>query len=152
MYICDRCGSTTESLYSCRRYHGVSGNSAMSGWYTEVEDECTCGGNYVEAVKCPICGDWVDPDECDGAHKDCYEKASHDLETVVKYAQNGDPDDLFILLTEYIFDKDSVVQILLKQARKEYEVPILKERMNKQLQNFTYGDISGFAEWVGENL
>lgn len=151
MYICEDCGHLREELVEHRRYDKVDGNSMMSGWITEVDDKCSCGGYYVEAVKCPLCGDWVAPDECEGVHEDCYKEACHDLEKVIKYAEQGESEDLFILLTEYVFDKEDVVQILLKQAKYEYKVPILKERIDKELENYTNDNIGDFANWIGEN-
>ncbi len=146
MYICDCCGDTVEGLNVRRYYDEVPGNSMMSGYMYEVDDECSCGGHYVEAVECPICGDWVDPDECGGMHKDCYEGECN-LDNVVEYARHLGDDYLFQLLTEYVFSKDEVVEILLKNAKEWYDAPF-KKRIDKELKAFTDNDIGDFAEWL----
>lgn len=58
MYICERCGDLQEEMPVTRYYDKVDGNHWASGYITEPE-ECYCGGNYVEAKRCPICGDYI---------------------------------------------------------------------------------------------
>lgn len=57
MFICDNCGKIVEDLPKTRYYHNVPGNSAVSGYIEEADDECGCGGNYFEAGECERCGD-----------------------------------------------------------------------------------------------
>ncbi len=146
MYICDTCGEVREELDTHTYYDRVAGNSMMSGYTTEIDDSCSCGGTFVEAVECPICGDWANPDENEGIHEECYKEKCHDLETVVKYAG----DDLYTLLTEYVFSQEETIAILLKAVREAYALPTDKSRIDNALERFTDEDKSDFAEWVGK--
>ena len=57
MYICEECGDTRIELKEeCEHIGGFQ--SGKQG-YTYTETECSCGGEYVEAVKCEECGEWA---------------------------------------------------------------------------------------------
>ena len=57
MYICEDCGNTRSELKEV--YEKVGGFQSGNQGYTYTDDYCSCGGTYVEAVKCKECGDWA---------------------------------------------------------------------------------------------
>lgn len=72
-YICDRCGKVrdAEDLGTIHQYVGDCGSSHA---YEDVTDwDCPCGGMFVEAVKCPKCGEYCDPEETYGEKHICLE-------------------------------------------------------------------------------
>ena len=58
MYICEICGDVVDEIPTYTYYEKVDGNWAMSGYITE-DKPCHCGGDYVKAVECKICGEYM---------------------------------------------------------------------------------------------
>ncbi|HKL74386.1 MAG TPA: hypothetical protein VJ903_05820 [Clostridia bacterium] len=57
MYICEECGDTRSELKE--EYEHIGGFQSGKQGYTYTDDDCSCGGTYVEAVKCKECGEWA---------------------------------------------------------------------------------------------
>lgn len=53
-YICNRCGDVVDEIPTCTQTEEYWGR--MVSW--EEEDNCSCGGSYVEADECCLCGDY----------------------------------------------------------------------------------------------
>ena len=56
MYMCERCGCLVEEIptdFECRGY-----SSLGDRFEEEVDGRCECGGEFGEAIQCPICGEW----------------------------------------------------------------------------------------------
>ena len=70
MYICNRCGETTDEVETYTEMHGAEGTSNYGA--ITFDKECHCGGNFVEAKQCNLCGEWFDPDNMyDGICVEC---------------------------------------------------------------------------------
>lgn len=54
MYICDRCGDVVEEVGCDRVWH----RELDAPYYTDEDECCFCGGDYVEAVECVRCGEY----------------------------------------------------------------------------------------------
>ena len=85
MYICEHCGELREELPCSKYYDRVDGNWAMSGWVEEEDNECSCGGTFVEATECPVCGEWTNPKE-GNICKECL-KEEMTLENAIEYSR-----------------------------------------------------------------
>lgn len=105
-----------------------------------------------EKVECRCCHEKFDEDElnsyglCDECCK--YLVESMTLEDTIEYAKTDKYNDsLFVLLTEYIFSKEQVKEMLLKEARKLDEKVYKKELvdflMNDDYDLFDYLDKKG---------
>ena len=70
MYICEDCGDTRSELKE--EYEHIGGFQSGKQGYTYTDDDCSCGGTYVEAVKCERCGDWAS-ERFGGVCKACIE-------------------------------------------------------------------------------
>ena len=53
-YICNRCGDVVDEIPTCTQTEEYWGRTVS--W--EEEDNCSCGGSYVEADECCLCGDY----------------------------------------------------------------------------------------------
>jgi hypothetical protein len=63
MLVCDKCGTLVEAheLPFVTEAHGERHRNY----------NCNCGGEFVEATKCDVCGEWFDNRELDGVCEVC---------------------------------------------------------------------------------
>jgi hypothetical protein len=63
MLVCDKCGTLVEAheLPFVTEAHGEKHRNTV----------CGCGGEFVEATKCDVCGEWFDNRELDGVCEVC---------------------------------------------------------------------------------
>jgi hypothetical protein len=79
MYICTECGDVVEELpYGSENV--PYGNDYATWEYSETDCE-HCDGQYVEAMQCPICKEWISVEE--KVHNDCLKKA-HNLDNALE--------------------------------------------------------------------
>jgi hypothetical protein len=66
MLVCDKCGTLVEAheLPFVTEAHGERHKNTV----------CTCGGEFVEATKCDICGKWFDNTELHGVCEVCMDE------------------------------------------------------------------------------
>lgn len=58
MYICDWCGNTVDELQQSEEDFGYdTGIGWRSATQTVTNNECDCGGNFIEAKNCALCGE-----------------------------------------------------------------------------------------------
>ena len=71
MYICNECGETCEDedLKFTKNYSEFQGQPVCE---EQTDYACDCGGQYEEAKKCPLCGDYITSDKivCDECAED----------------------------------------------------------------------------------
>ncbi len=133
-YKCRECGNVTAFPNIKTEYGGCG--------YSESYLACDCcGGECEEAVKCPICENYFIEDETIGGMcKDCFND-SITIENAMAFAESCD--ELDYLLTEQIFMKSEIVEIL-KRELKNISPLRIKAALN-EYANY-YG--SDFAEFV----
>ncbi len=74
MLVCNRCGRIIDDsdLSITYQHHGFT---SLGDSYSEaVADNCSCGGEFVEATKCAVCGEWFDNSDLAGVCECCIEK------------------------------------------------------------------------------
>lgn len=66
MLVCTHCGALKEeeALRYVTESHGER----------HLDYTCSCGGTFVEATKCEVCGEWFDNRELDGVCEVCLEE------------------------------------------------------------------------------
>lgn len=84
MYICERCGNVIEDdeFPTEVQCHGYT--SLGDSFDETIDGCCSCGGEYVEAYQCKVCGEWFSEDDlcydvCDDCRK-AYATVSYALE------------------------------------------------------------------------
>ena len=75
MLICNKCGmlkneDEIESYYEC---HGTTSLGARLEEQC-FDYDCDCGGEFVEALECEVCGEWFDNTDLHGVCECCIEE------------------------------------------------------------------------------
>ena len=83
MYICNRCGKLIDELPTSSQCHGYTGlGDELREEFAETE--CSCGGEFVEARQCKICGEYYSDEDYPYDVCECcaeeYETVGHALE------------------------------------------------------------------------
>lgn len=137
MYICDKCGEQVEYLETTVQYETFDGRRYPSMEY-EIET-CHCGGQYQEATKCPVCGDWRIEDDRDCCES-CFEKiTTPEICKVIGY----NPFDIHFFL-RFVFSDDEIETIL------EREFDKLDENLKKKYCREFALEFDDFAKKVAE--
>lgn len=153
MYICKKCGRTIEELEikitSKGYFNSYDDFSLAEG---EEVGHCECGGKFVEARQCTICGDYFRKDEIksgiceycleDIAEKDGYEyglKIGTDCETDVYV--NG--------LIPSLLSAETINKILLEYIEKNKDT--IKD-FNWKCEKYCREDLDCFAQYVEEKV
>lgn len=141
MYVCNRCGATTDEIESYTEWHGAEGTSN----YGEItfDKPCRCGGNFVEAKECNLCGEWFDPDNMyDGICEECLKKETTE-ENAYKLGEECKESVKINGFLKSVFDTEEIVQIL-KNAYND----LPQYYKNKHTNKYCLEDITDFAERV----
>ena len=136
MWKCKDCGAVTDNP-DIRVEHGGCG-------YTEEFYVCeSCRGECEEAAECSICHDYDFKDSmiC-GVCKECY-KDLITLDNVLYFAEEMDDDEMYYFLTEDIFTKDEVIDILKKKIK---DIP--EEKLKQLLIKYVNKNDDYFVEQI----
>lgn len=145
MYVCDKCGDTVAELESRTYYDCVPGNSGMSGYETEVDDRCSCGGYYEDGAQCEECGEWkVSSEIYEGYCEKCLQ-GKVNLNTVLDYARNRNC--LNDLLCEFLFKEEDVNRVLVKELTNAYK-SMAKGRIDLELRRYVDEDRCDFGTYL----
>ena len=73
MFVCKNCGELREELKTIKQH---CGETTLGNQICEIieDDTCDCGGKFVEATECKLCGEWFDNTELDGVCEVCLEE------------------------------------------------------------------------------
>lgn len=66
MYVCNKCGTlkSEEEMNYVRESHGER----------HLDMNCNCGGEFIPATKCSVCGEWFDNTELHGVCEVCLDE------------------------------------------------------------------------------
>lgn len=125
MYICENCGRLYDGDFGTHiEHHG------HSSYYDEEVDNdlvCgTCGGEYVEATKCAICGEWCCDNEEVGICDNCLDKAKNCNNALAIWEDDTVTVEVNPALA-YVLGKDKINKILttyLMAHKDEYATDI----------------------------
>lgn len=100
MLVCNKCGYAVEDSELSVRYEH-HGHTSLGNSFTEAVDErCSCGGEFVEATKCAVCGEWFDNDGLYGVCENCIEEH----ETVGDALAFGENDPVSVAINGFVAD------------------------------------------------
>lgn len=140
MYICRDCGEVVEELPTRVYYDYVDGNWLMSG-YSEEELSCRCGGTFVEAVECPVCGEWINP-ENGRICEDCL-KAEMTLENAIEFSEKwGRTYEVELPDFFEIYDEKEIKEILVKH------IMSTEHKEQRSVEEYCKEDISCFSDFI----
>ncbi len=143
MYICNRCGETTDEVETYTEMHGAEGTSNYGA--ITFDEECHCGGNFVEAKQCNLCGELFDPDDMyDGICEDCLKKETTE-ENALKMGEECKESVTINGFLKSVFDTEEIEQIL-KNAYNE----LPQYYKNIHTNTYCLEDITAFAEQINK--
>ena len=121
MYICNRCGELIQDdeLGTTTQCHGYS---SLGQPYIEVcdDDRCNCGGRFVEATKCKVCGEWYDSNDYD---YDVCEVCTEEYQTVGDALEYGAEDTTDVEINGFVasvLSEEQINRILIKWVEENF--------------------------------
>lgn len=149
MYICERCGDIVDKLPVHQEYFGeywgFPANEMVS------DDYCECGGDYVEAVECCICGEIVPECETEnGICNECIESESTEG-NILHFAETLESEDIHINpLIAYMFSSEDIEaemkKIMCQKIAKEGFIG--RHKTLKMLKDFAAENKAEFADYL----
>jgi hypothetical protein len=153
MYICNKCYQVVEdkpciiTRYSSRDYDNYSPDDC------EEFDECDCGGRFVEAIKCEICGDLYPEDEVHGGNmcRDCIENEINgkEYEYALEIGEDNKTDVYINGLIPSLLTPEEINKILLDYI--EANKGNIKG-FDKKCNKYCLEDIDCLADYVEEKV
>lgn len=150
MYICNRCGELCEDD-ELPTYTEDFGYDTGVGWYSCPQtfvDNCSCGGEFVEATKCRVCDEYFCDDDCYGVCEHCLNENAN-FENALLVGEECVEEIEINGFLSHSFTKDQIEEILkreLEQARK-----LCKAKIDKEAKDYCLEDTSWFAEWIDKH-
>ena len=72
MFVCKKCGNLVEQIPTTKQCHG---HTSLGQRLEETVDcLCHCGGEFVEATECKVCGEWFDNSDMNNVCEVCIEE------------------------------------------------------------------------------
>lgn len=141
MLICNKCGAIIENdeLKMTTQCHGYS--SLGQAYNERIPESCRCGGEFIEATKCEVCGEWFDDTEICGVCNDCLEE-NYTVEMALKIGDDNRRNVEVNSFISNILGSDKINAILEKYIEEHYTDGC------REVKDFLNRDKSCFAEWV----
>ncbi len=146
MLVCNICGEviSEEELRTYKEIHDYSSiGQAFAERFTDFR--CDCGGEYVEATLCKICGKWFNNEDLHGVCESCldyYETLDNALEIGEQYTEKVEINNFLAM----VFGENEINAILTQAAKERFA------DHSKQVVEYLEDDKQAFSEWVIENF
>jgi hypothetical protein len=142
MYICNLCGELVEEVPTEVQCHGYT---SLGQPINEVIDShCHCGGEFVEAKQCEICGEWFDNTELNGVCEVCLEEH----ETVEEALNFGDENEVEISgingAVAFLLSAEQINKILKKWVEENFV------DHSKDIIEYCEDDFCEFSEYLAD--
>ena len=151
MYVCNRCGELCEED-DLPTYTDDFGYDTGVGWRScpqTFTDNCSCGGDFVEADKCSVCDEYFYDEDHNGACDFCLnEYATYENALLI-----GEEETDTIELNGYLvhsFTKEQIEEILKRELEQARQLD--KAKIDKEAKEYCHTDKSWFAEWLEKHL
>lgn len=144
MMVCNRCGHIVED-YEVGTYSQCHGHTSLGDGLCEtVQKRCRCGGDYVEATRCELCGEWFDDTELNGVCECCLDEH----ETVNNAIEYGEEHTTNIEgingAVAYLLTTEEINEILVRWVKENYF------DTSYGIHEYFYGEQFDFSEWLKE--
>lgn len=147
MLICENCGKTI--LESELKTHAETHILETSIGYTfdveHFEEDCECGGAFVDAEICPVCREYKVKDLC----KVC-DSCLEEEETVENALLMGDEYKEEVKINSFlasVFTEKEIEEILMREFKVANE-SFLREYTKEMVKDYLYADKEVFADFV----
>jgi hypothetical protein len=133
MLVCDRCGTVVEhcDLPYVTEMHGERHKNTV----------CTCGGEFIPARQCKLCGTWFDNTDLHGICEGCLSEE----ETVGNALELGSYSQEKVSINGFIAEvltPKQINKILTKWVEENFV------DHSKAVVDYLEGDMSAFAEFL----
>ena len=147
MLICENCGKTIlESEVRTRKEtHSLETSMGYSFDVEYFDEDCDCGGAFVEAEICPICGEYKPKD----LNKVC-DYCLEDEETLETALEMGDKFKYDVEINSFlasVFTPQEIEEILTREF-KQANGSFLREYTKEMVKDYLYTEKEVFADFV----
>jgi hypothetical protein len=112
---------------------------------TETIDAlCHCGGEFVEAEKCPVCGEWFDNTNMNGVCEVCVEACETVGEALAIGAENTESVDGINGFVASVLSVEQINKILTKWVEENFT------DHSKDVVKYCEEDKMYFADWISD--
>ena len=143
MFVCNRCGETKPFLEIVKQNHGVTSLGDQINETIEV-DRCSCGGTFVNAKECAICGKWFDDTEINGVCEVCVEACETVGEALAIGAENTESVDGINGFVASVLSVEQINKILTKWVEENFT------DHSKDVVKYCEEDKMYFADWISD--
>lgn len=147
MLICENCGKTIleSEVVSRKETHTIETSCSIQEYVEYYDEDCDCGGAFVEAEICPICGEYKPKD----LNKVC-DYCLEDEETLENALEMGDKfkDDVEInSFLASVFTPQEIEEILTREFKKA-NGSFLREFTKDMVKDYLYTEKEVFADFI----
>lgn len=151
MYICDNCGCTCDDddLPIYEEDYGFETGIGFKSMKQTFVDNCSCGGNFVEAQECEMCGEYFAEDDLEGGVcKECLEQNATFDNAIELGDENKDTVEIngFYASAFTLSEIEEILKRELVEAKK-----LAPDKINTDAKNYCLDDKSYFGEWLSKD-
>lgn len=144
MKVCNRCGTVVEDceVGTYSQCHGYT--SLGDGLCETVVERCRCGGDYVEATKCELCGEWFDDTDLNGVCECCLDE-HETVDNAIDYgAEHTATIDGINGAVTYLLTTEEINEILIRWIKENFT------DTSYGISEFICSEQFDFSEWLKE--
>lgn len=148
MYKCDKCGKVIERLPTVVDYVPYGDTDVPM---ESTDEDCACGGTYLEAIKCKVCGNIKHVDEgiayIGEICHDCLEKEANDVKTLrmaYENAEDGDIDELADYILYFVL-RAKPSKVIWDYIESECRFSSVRSELEENIHDFLDGRYEDFA-------
>ena len=143
MYICNRCGKLIDELSTDSQCHGYSSlGEAFVEEYAETE--CSCGGDFVEARQCEICGEYYSDEDYPYNVCECCAEQFETIESALEIGSNNTEKINVNGFVAYMLTEEEINAILTKHIIENYADD------SSDISDYCKNDMDYFADFIIE--
>lgn len=135
MLVCDMCGKVvgSDDLKYVTEMHGER----------HRDTRCKCGGHFIPATKCRVCGEWFDNTELYGVCEGCLDE-HYSVGTALEIGD--EPRELIGVnaFVAFVLTEDEINKILIKHVEEHYTDKC------REVRHYLDDNLSCYSEWVEE--
>lgn len=133
MLVCDRCGRLIEDDELRFDVEDYGGKSAVP---------CSCGGTFIEAEQCSVCGEWFDNTDLHGVCEGCLGEYETVGEALAIGAENTTSVDGINGAVAHLLSVEQINNILTKWVEENFT------DRSKPIVEYCEDDKIYFSEWL----
>lgn len=144
MLICDRCGSIIEDseLRTSFQCHGYT--DLGDAFEERIAERCRCGGDFVDATRCEICGEWFNDTKCYGVCEMCIDEHMTVHDALGFGKDNTTSIDDINGAVASLLTTEEINRILTRWVEENFV------DYSRDISKFIKSELNEFSEWLKE--